>query len=100
MGDRRRIPRVNRRHPVLIAVLVAVVLIIRGVSAGTQDVPPLEFGSAAPPWIPAVPPAGGLSTAWYCPGVPATGETGVGGSVIVANPSDATVQARVGFLGA
>jgi len=100
MGDRRRIPRVNRRHPVLIAILVAAVLIIRGVNAGTHDVPSIEFGSAEPPWIPAVSPAGGLSTAWYCPGVPATGETGVGGSVIVANPSEATVQARVGFLGA
>lgn len=101
MSERRhRRLRVNRRHPVLVAMVVAVVVIITGVSREDPEPVAPVFSMAEPAWIPSVPAVTGLSTAWYCPGVPASGDTGVGGSVVITNPSEADVRARIGFLGA
>jgi len=101
MGERRRRRlRINRRHPVLFAMVVSVVVIITGVSREDPEPVAPVFSMAEPAWIPSVPAVTGLSTAWYCPGVPASGDTGVGGSVVITNPSEADVRARIGFLGA
>jgi uncharacterized protein DUF5719 len=63
----------------------------------TTTVTPV-FSSTRAEWMPFVPPAGGLTQTWFCPGVPATGEDGVGGELIVANPGSTEISADVTLL--
>ena len=48
--------------------------------------------------MPSAPPAGGLTQTWFCPGVPATGEEGVGGELVVANAGSTEISAAVTLL--
>lgn len=59
---------------------------------------PAVFANIAPPWMPALPAAGGLTETWFCAGVPASGEVGVGGEVVIANRGDAALAARLTVL--
>ncbi len=88
----------RRRLPALVAALVAIAALV--VVART-DVPPttVSFGGPAAPWLPAVTSDAPLTSTWFCPGVPATGEEGVGGEVVIANRRSDTMTVRVGLIG-
>ncbi|MEC7434620.1 MAG: DUF5719 family protein, partial [Actinomycetota bacterium] len=63
-----------------------------------DDLGVASFNVAPEVWVPYVPSDDILESTWFCPGVPATGETDVGGAVIVTNTSDQPTSARVTFL--
>ena len=51
------------------------------------------------PWMPAAPISSPLSTTWFCPGVPASGEDNVGGTVVIANTDDGELTVNVTIVG-
>lgn len=63
-----------------------------------DDLGVASFNVAPEVWVPYVPSDDILESTWFCPGVPATGETDVGGAVIVTNTGDQPTSARVTFL--
>ena len=75
-----------RRLPML-AVGAGALLVSVLVGRDTPDPATATFSetAASPGWMPSVPGEVGLSTTWFCPGVPANGEPGVGGEVVIAN---------------
>ncbi|MDA2945441.1 MAG: DUF5719 family protein [Actinomycetota bacterium] len=87
----------TRRQPVLALLVLAVAVIIR-VASSSPSGDAAVFDLAPEPWIPEVPRTGLLESAWYCPGMPATGEPDVGGAVIISNPTETATQALVTFL--
>lgn len=83
-----------RRLPILILVVAAFAgLVIVGREAVAPTTP--VFSTFSAPWMPAVPVPGGLTSSWFCPGVPATGEEGTGGQVVIANAGEEAITARV-----
>ncbi|NQY55342.1 MAG: hypothetical protein HRT86_02475 [Ilumatobacteraceae bacterium] len=74
----------RRALPALVVVLVAMISIV--IAARTEPVvaDPV-FSTPAGDWMPSVTETEALTGSWFCPGVPATGEDGVGGEVVVAN---------------
>ena len=52
------------------------------------------FSTPAGSWMPAVSEEAALTGSWFCPGVPATGEPGVGGEVVIANRDDDRLVGR------
>lgn len=86
-----------RRVPMLAVTAVALGAIV---VAGRSPVAPIPatFATISAPWMPAAAPAGDLTTTWFCPGVPATGADGVGGTIVVANDRDQPMTARVTLL--
>jgi hypothetical protein len=56
------------------------------------------FALPAGAWMPAVTDNPALTGSWFCPGVPATGEDGVGGEVVVANRGDEQLVGRFTIL--
>lgn len=90
--------RVNRRHPVLVAVLAAVAALAWVGSRPIDDVAPATFNVAPEPWIPSVPRSDVLESVWFCPGIPATGEADVGGVVVITNPTAEATEALVTFV--
>lgn len=89
-----------RRLP-MVAVTGAtlVTAVVLGRSAPDVADPVFSDLSAAAPWMPAVPAKSGLSTTWFCPGVPASGDEGVGGEIVVANADAAPIDVRISLLG-
>ena len=87
----------TRRVPALVLTVLtfAAIVIIARVTPTT--VAPV-FSSVRAEWMPSAPPAGGLTQTWFCPGVPATGEDGVGGELVVANPGSTEINADVTLL--
>ena len=86
-----------RRLPILvltIVVLAAVVISGRDAPAETTPV----FSPVVADWMPVAPEPAGLTGTWFCPGVPATGEDGVGGEVVVSNRGDAEMTAHIELL--
>ena len=59
---------------------------------------PAAFATVAAPWMPSAPSGGTLTSTWFCPGVPAGGEEGTGGEIVVANAGATPMQARVTLL--
>jgi Family of unknown function (DUF5719) len=88
----------ERRLPALVLSLVAAASIV-AVGAGSPAPITPAFGTVGADWMPAAPEPSGLTGSWFCPGVPATGEEGVGGEVVVANPRDVAMSATVSLLG-
>ncbi len=82
----------------------ALVILLAGFAAlivvGRDQVAPVEpfFASPAGAWMPSVNDNTALTGSWFCPGVPATGEDGVGGAVVVANRSDEQLLGRYTIL--
>jgi len=75
--------------------VVAVALAGLGISA--RDEPVVidpTFASLGNPTMPFVPSGSFITSSWFCPGVPA-GESGVGGTLQVTNPSDAPIAGRI-----
>lgn len=87
----------TRRVPALVLTVLAFAAIVITARATTATVTPV-FSSIRAEWMPSAPPAGGLTQTWFCPGVPATGEDGVGGELVVANPGSTEISADVTLL--
>jgi hypothetical protein len=83
------------RRAILAFVLVVAGLagiVVVGRDAPVRPTP--VFAAVPPPWIPAVDGPGSLTGTWFCPGVPASGEEGVGGEVIISNRESAQLDGR------
>lgn len=87
-----------RRLPMLVLSVIAVVVIV---VAARNTVQPASavFSNVVAPWMPAVPPPGGLTATWFCPGVPAGGADGAGGVVRVVNTGEAEMAGRITVFG-
>lgn len=89
----------NRRAiPGLVAVLAALIAIVV-VGRTAADEPTPVFAVPEGSWMPAVTDAESLTGTWFCPGVPATGEAGVGGEVVVSNRNAEQIVGRFTVLG-
>lgn len=76
---------------VLVAALAGIVVTGRG----TEPAPQGFFSRESGAWMPAVEATGtSLTGSWFCPGVPATGEGGVGGTVVVSNREETQLEGR------
>ena len=88
----------NRRAiPACIVLLVGLVALVV-VGRDPAAVEPPFFAAPAGSWMPAVSDATALTGSWFCPGVPATGEDGVGGEVVVSNRDDEEIIGRFTIL--
>jgi hypothetical protein len=88
---------VTRRVPALLLTVLAFAAIVITARATPTTVTPV-FASVHAEWMPSAPPAGGLTQTWFCPGVPATGEDGVGGELVVANVGSTEINVDVTLL--
>lgn len=52
------------------------------------------FTSLGSPTMPFVPSGSFITASWYCPGIP-TGQPGLGGNVVITNPTDQAIQGRL-----
>jgi hypothetical protein len=87
----------SRRFPALVLtvmVLAAVLIVARSAPASVTPV----FTNVGADWMPATPGRTGLTGSWFCPGMPATGEDGVDGEVVIANRESEPIVARVQWL--
>ena len=81
----------------LAVTIVAAAAVLLG--AGTAIVPTdAVFSNVSAPWMPAAPLPGGLTSSWFCPGVPAAGEEGRSGTVTVFNSGDVALRGRLTVL--
>jgi len=79
---------------------IAMVTVVAVTARNTVAPESAVFSNVATPWMPAVPLPGGLTSTWFCPGVPAAGAEGTGGSVRVFNTGEATMGGRITVLAA
>lgn len=56
------------------------------------------FATPAGAWMPSVSESDALTRSWFCPGVPASGDDGVGGEVVIANRADEQLVGRFSIL--
>ena len=84
-------------RPALLLTVVAFAAIVITTRATPTTVAPV-FATVRAEWMPFAPPAGGLTQTWFCPGVPATGDDGVGGELVVANAGSTEISADVTLL--
>lgn len=56
------------------------------------------FSAPQDSWMPAVGVSGSLTGTWFCPGVPATEEDGVGGEFVVSNGGESQMSGRYQIL--
>ncbi len=79
----------------LVALVIIVALVLLGV-LGRRDSTALDpaFTFLGRPTMPFVPAGEFVTSSWFCPGVP-SGEDGVGGRVVVTNPSDEPLDGRI-----
>ncbi|MEX2627336.1 MAG: hypothetical protein WD225_10675, partial [Ilumatobacteraceae bacterium] len=90
--------RVGRRAPVLVIALVAIASLV----VVARAAPPAATATFSPQrtgWMPAASTGVELTDTWFCPGVPATGDEGVGGELVLGNRGDVELTARLGWLG-
>ena len=88
----------NRRSiPALIVVLAGIIALVV-VGRNFEERPTPVFSSPAGAWMPSVTDIGSLTGSWFCPGVPATGENGVGGSVMISNRASDALEGRYTVL--
>jgi hypothetical protein len=88
--SRRAIPALI----VLLAGIAGLVVVAREEPEPTEAV----FAAPAGAWMPSVSGAGGLTGTWFCPGVPATADEGVGGEVVVSNRDGEVLAGRFTVL--
>ncbi|MEM1333834.1 MAG: DUF5719 family protein [Actinomycetota bacterium] len=80
----------------VVIVLGLAALVFAGRDGPANETP--VFASAGQNWMPAVGASGTLTGSWFCPGVPATGEPGVGGDVVVSNRDGNRIVGRFSIL--
>jgi hypothetical protein len=86
-----------RRLPMLAITVVTAIAVV--VAAGSTVQPTAAvFSTVSAPWMPSAPLPGGLTSSWFCPGVPAAGAEGTSGSVTVFNSGEAELQGRLTVL--
>ena len=74
----------RRAVPALVMLAVGFAALV--VVGREQPVEPTPvFAIPAGAWMPSVSDTDVLTGSWFCPGVPASGEDGVGGEIVVAN---------------
>lgn len=61
---------IMRRLPMLAVAIVGIIVMVFVARDSARTVDPV-FSEVASPWMPSAPAPGGLSSTWYCPGVPA-----------------------------
>jgi hypothetical protein len=89
---------VNRRSiPALVVLLVGFAALMLAGRSGSAAPSPV-FSSPAGTWMPAVTDTGALTGSWFCPGVPASGEDGVGGDVVISNRDSEQLVGRFTIL--
>jgi hypothetical protein len=81
----------RRAIPALIVIIAGFIGIVY---AGRDDPSLAEpvFSAQSDDWMPAVIENGALTGTWFCPGVPASGEDGVGGEVVVSNRHEDQIE--------
>jgi hypothetical protein len=84
----------NRRAIPAFVLLIAAFAALFVVGRGTVASPAPVFSSPAGTWMPSVTDTGSLTGSWFCPGIPATGEDGVGGSVVISNRESEQLEGR------
>lgn len=84
----------NRRVPAMLLVVLAIVGVAAATRRDAAANQPL-FSRSASGWMPSAPAATGLTQTWFCPGAPANGSDGVGGSVSISNAGNARVGGSV-----
>jgi hypothetical protein len=89
---------VNRRSiPALVVLLVGFAALMLAGRSGSAAPSPV-FSSPAGTWMPTVTDTGALTGSWFCPGVPASGEDGVGGDVVISNRDSEQLVGRFTIL--
>lgn len=86
-----------RRLPLLLVSTAALVVVPVAARPPVEPVTAV-FSAVSAPWMPAATPPGGLTSAWFCPGVPAGGAEGTGGIVSVFNSGDTALGGRLTVL--
>jgi hypothetical protein len=81
----------------LVVTIVAALAVALGASTAVLPTNAV-FSTVSAPWMPAAPLPGGLTSSWFCPGVPAAGEEGRSGSITVFNSADAALRGRLTVL--
>jgi hypothetical protein len=84
----------NRRAIPALVLLLAAFAALFVVGRDTVASPAPVFSSPAGTWMPSVTDTGSLTGSWFCPGMPATGEDGVGGSVVISNRESEQLEGR------
>lgn len=84
----------RRRIPAVALVVIALVAVVVGARNRSEATTP-TFSVAASGWMPSAPLATGLTEAWFCPGVPATGVDGVEGEIVIANRGESRLVGTV-----
>ena len=81
----------RRAIPALLVVIAGFIgIVIAGRDAPVSADP--TFSAPTDDWMPAVAQDGALTGSWFCPGVPASGEDGVGGEVVVSNRHEEQIE--------
>ncbi len=88
----------NRRSIPALVVVLAALIGLALVGRDTEARPAPVFSSPAGSWMPSVSDIGALTGSWFCPGVPATGEDGVGGAVVISNRASELLEGRFTVL--
>ena len=73
----------RRAIPALVLVIVGFIAVVYAGRESPVAADP-EFSAQSDDWMPAVSENRALTGSWFCPGVPAGGEEGVGGEVVVS----------------
>lgn len=89
----------NRRSVPALVLLLAAFVGLFVVGRNTVASPAAVFSSPAGSWMPSVTDTGSLTGSWFCPGIPATGEDGVGGSVVISNRESEQLEGRFMVMG-
>jgi Family of unknown function (DUF5719) len=102
--SRRAIPALV----VVIAALIGLVVVGRGALRPSErrctgNIDPSActssfFAATGDTWMPALGVSGELTGTWFCPGVPTSGEEGVGGEVVVSNREPTQISGRFQIL--
>ncbi|MBV1893216.1 MAG: hypothetical protein KUG57_04155 [Ilumatobacteraceae bacterium] len=87
----------RRAIPAFVVLVVGfAALLMLGRSDSVSPAP--VFSAPAGTWMPSVAESNALTGSWFCPGVPATGEDGVGGEVVVSNRDSEQLIGRFSIL--
>src|SRR6478735_1955646 len=88
---------IRRAIPALVFVILGLTaLFVVGRDTPTAD--PATFALQSGSWMPHVNDTDKLTGSWFCPGVPASGEEGVGGEVVVSNRAGDQLVGRFSVL--
>lgn len=88
----------NRRAIPALIVLLAGFAALVVVGRETSEPPAAVFATPIGAWMPSVTEADALTGSWFCPGVPASGEDGVGGEVVISNRDGEQLLGRFTIL--